>query len=146
MCQPGLPWSATSRRGYMWQQQQLPPPVPVRLFPMHHVGGCTVCFRSTRLILQLADEARETLVGVRPGGPAVVWRDDKTVVNGAAVPEAAPAKEHLGVCHHAVREASAAGTWQAGLVEGIHDVADCLAKALSGAAKERQVCRWVCRR
>lgn len=86
------------------------------------------------------------MMGVPIDGPAVVWCDNKTVVNGASVPEAKLSKKHLGICYHAVREASAAKIWQVGFVPGKYNIADCLTKILSGTALEKQVERWMYRR
>ena len=86
------------------------------------------------------------MLGVPIDGPAVVWCDNQTVVNGASVPEAKLSKKHLGICYHAVREASAAKIWQVGFVPGKYNIADCLTKILSGTALEKQVQMWMYRR
>ena len=49
-------------------------------------------------------------MGLRSSGATI-----KSVANGAAVP-AKLNKKHLGVCYHAVREASAAKIWQVGFI------------------------------
>ena len=79
-------------------------------------------------------------------GPAVVWGDNQSVVNSAAIPTNKLNKKHLGICYHAVREASAAGIWTVGFVKGIYNLSDCLTKILSGTAKEKQVGKWMYRR
>ena len=75
---------------------------------------------ATRLtsVLELIKELRYKLrmLGVPIDGPAVVWCDNQSVANGAAVPEAKLNKKHLGICYHAVREASAAKIWQVGFI------------------------------
>jgi hypothetical protein len=86
------------------------------------------------------------MMGVPIDGPAAVWCDNKTVVNGASIPEAKLSKKHLGICYHAVREAAAAKIWQVGFVKGEYNIADCLTKILSGTALEKQVNKWMHRR
>ena len=83
------------------------------------------------------------MMGVPIEGPAVVWCDNKSVANGAAVPEAKLSKKHLGICYHAVREASAAGIWMVGFTHGKHNIADMLTKILSGFKKEGQAGKWM---
>ena len=72
-----------------------------------------------------------------------MWCDNKSVANGAAVPEAKLNKKHLGICYHAVREASAAGIWMVGFTHGKHNIADMLTKILSGFKKEGQAGKWM---
>ena len=55
-------------------------------------------------------------------------------------------KKHLGICYHAVREASAAKIWQVGFIKGEHNIADCLTKILSGTQLEKQIDRWTHRK
>ena len=83
-----------------------------------------------RTCLELIKELRCKLrmLGAPIDGPVVVWCDNQSVAKGAAVPEAKLNKKHLGVCYHAVREASAAKIWQVGFIKGEHNVADCLTK------------------
>ena len=83
------------------------------------------------------------MMGVPLDGPAVVWCDNKSVANGASVPEAKLNKKHLGICYHAVREASAAGLWMVGFTHGKHNIADMLTKILSGFKKEGQAAQWM---
>ena len=64
----------------------------------------------------------------------------------AKVPEAKLSKKHLGICYHAVREASAAKIWQVGFIKGKHNIADCLTKILSGTVLEKQVTQWMYRK
>ena len=68
------------------------------------------------LIKELASMQAPNVRRVSIDGPAVVWCDNQSVANGAAVPEAKLNKKHLGVCYHAVREASAAKIWQVGFI------------------------------
>ena len=86
------------------------------------------------------------MMGVSLDGPAVVWCDNQSVAKGAAVPEAKLNKKHLGICYHAVREASAAKIWQVGFIKGEHNIADCLTKVLSGTVLEKQVTQWMYRK
>ena len=86
------------------------------------------------------------MLGVPLAGPAVIWGDNKSVVNGASIPTNKLNKKHLGICYHAVREASAAGIWTVAFTKGIHNLADCLTKVLSGTAKDKQVSKWMYRR
>ena len=86
------------------------------------------------------------MMGIPIDGPAVVWCDNKTVVNSAAVSKVTLTKKHLGICYHAVREASAAGIWQVGFIKGMYNIADCLTKILSGTVKDKQVEKWMYRR
>ena len=64
-----------------------------------------------RTLLGLVKDLRYKLrmLGVPLVGPAVVFGDNKSVINGASIPEAKLSKKHLGICYHAIREASAAG-------------------------------------
>ena len=101
-----------------------------------------------RTCLELIKELRYKLrmMGVPIDGPAVVWCDNQSVAKGAAVPEAKLNKKHLGICYHAVREASAAKIWQVGFIKGEHNIADCLTKILSGTVLEKQVKQWMYRK
>jgi len=101
-----------------------------------------------RTCLELIKELRYKLrmMGVPLDGPAVVWCDNQSVAKGAAVPEAKLNKKHLGICYHAVREASAAKIWQVGFIKGEHNIADCLTKILSGTVLEKQVTQWMYRK
>ena len=47
-------------------------------------------------------------------------------------------KKHLGICYHAVREASVAGIWKVGFTKGIHNIANC-------TQKEKEVNKWMYR-
>ena len=77
------------------------------------------------------------IMGVPLAGPAIVFGgDNKSVVNGASIPEAKLSKKHLGICYHAVRKASAAKIWKVGFVKGKYNVANCLIKILSGTQKK----------
>ena len=38
-------------------------------------------------------------------------------MNGANIPEAKLSKKHLGICYHAVQEASVARIWKVGFVK-----------------------------
>ena len=98
-----------------------------------------------RTCLEFVKDLRYKLrmMGVPIDGPAVVWCDNKSVANGAAVPEAKLNKKHLGICYHAVREASAAGVWMVGFTHGKHNIADMLTKILSGIKKEGQAGKWM---
>ena len=98
-----------------------------------------------RTCLEFVKDLRYKLrmMGVPIDGPAVVWCDNKSVANGAAVPEAKLNKKHLGICYHAVREASAAGVWMVGFTHGKHNIADMLTKILSGFKKEGQAGKWM---
>ena len=86
------------------------------------------------------------MMGVPLEGPAVVWCDNQSVAKGASVPEVRLNKKHLGICYHAVREASAAGIWMIGFTKGVHNIADMLTKVLSGSVLEKQVGKWMYRR
>ena len=86
------------------------------------------------------------MMGVPLAGPAVIFGDNKSVVQGASVPECKISKKHLGICYHAVREASAAGIWKVGFVQGKINIANCLTKVLSGSAKDKEVSKWMYRR
>ena len=101
-----------------------------------------------RTCLELVKEIRYKLrmMGVPLEGPAVVWCDNQSVANGASIPEAKLNKKHLGICYHAVREASAAKIWQVGFIKGEYNIADCLTKVLSGTQLEKQVSRWMYRK
>ena len=74
-----------------------------------------------RTCLELTKELRYKLrmLGVPLAGPAVVWGDNKSVVNGASIPTNKLNKKHLGICYHAVREASAAGIWTVAFTKGM---------------------------
>jgi hypothetical protein len=101
-----------------------------------------------RTCLEFVKDLRYKLrmMGVPLSGPAVVWCDNKSVADGASVPEAKLNKKHLGICYHAVREASAAGIWMAGFVPGKFNIADMLTKILSGIKKDAQAEKWMYRR
>ena len=86
------------------------------------------------------------MMGVPLDGPAVCWCDNQSVANGASIPEQKLSKKHLGICYHAVREASAAKIWLVGFIEGKNNIADCLTKILSGTNLEKQVDRWMYRK
>ena len=86
------------------------------------------------------------MMGVPLGGPAVVFGDNKSVVNGASIPEAKLSKKHLGICYHAVREASAAKIWKVGFVKGKYNIANCLTKILSGTQKDKELDKWMYRK
>ena len=90
--------------------------------------------------LELVKELQYKLcmLGVPLAGPAIVWGDNKSVVKGASIQTNKLNKKHLGICHHAIHEASAAGIWMV-------DIADCLTKILSGTAKDKQVGKWMFR-
>ena len=66
-------------------------------------------------------------------------RQPECVANGASIPEAKLNKKHLGVCYHAVREASAAKIWQVGFIKGEFNVADCLTMILSGTQLDKHI-------
>ncbi len=101
-----------------------------------------------RTCLEFVKDLRYKLrmLGVPIYGPAVVWCDNQTVVNGASVPEAKLSKKHLGICYHAVREASAAKIWQVGFIKGEYNVADCLTKILSGTQLDKHISKWMYRK
>jgi hypothetical protein len=86
------------------------------------------------------------MMGVPIDGPAICWCDNQSVANGASIPEQKLSKKHLGICYHAVREASAAKIWLVGFIEGKNNIADCLTKILSGTNLEKQVDRWMYRK
>ena len=100
-----------------------------------------------RTLLGLVKDLRYKLrmLGVPLAGPAVVFGDNKSVVNGASIPEAKLSKKHLGICYHAVREASAAGVWKVGFTKGVDNIANCLTKILSGTQKEKEIGQWMYR-
>ena len=58
-------------------------------------------------------------MGVPILGPAHVWVDNKGVVNSASSPDISITKNPLGICYHAVCEASVQGIWKVGLCKGI---------------------------
>ena len=101
-----------------------------------------------RTCLGLVKDLRYKLrmMGVPIAGPAIVFGDNKSVVQGASIPESKLSKKHLGICYHAAREASAAGIWKVGFVKGKFNIANCLTKILSGTAKEKEVNKWMYRR
>lgn len=101
-----------------------------------------------RTALELIKDLRYKLrmMGVPLSGPALMFGDNKSVVNGASIPEAKLNKKHLGICYHAVREASAAGVWKVGFVKGEYNIADSLTKILSGTQKDKQVSKWMYRK
>ena len=66
--------------------------------------------------------------------------------NQAHVGEAKLNKKHLGICYHAVREASAAKIWQVGFIKGEYNVADCLTKILSGTQLDKHISKWMYRK
>lgn len=100
-----------------------------------------------RTLLGLVKDLRYKLrmMGVPLAGPAIVFGDNKSVVNGASIPEAKLSKKHLGICYHAVREASAAGIWKVGFTKGVDNIANCLTKILSGTQKEKEIGEWMYR-
>ena len=100
-----------------------------------------------RTCLELIKSLRYKLrmMGVPLAGPAIVFGDNKSVVSGASIPEHKLSKKHLGICYHAVREASAAGIWKVGFTKGVHNIANCLTKILSGTQKEKEVDKWMYR-
>ena len=101
-----------------------------------------------RTCLEFVKDLRYKLrmMGVPLDGPAVVWCDNKSVANGASMPEAKLNKKHLGICYHAVREASAAKIWMVGFTHGKFNIADMLTKILSGVKKDAQAEKWMYRR
>ena len=100
-----------------------------------------------RALLGLIKDLRYKLrmMGVPLAGPAIVFGDNKSVVNGASIPEHKLSKKHLGICYHAVREASAAGIWKVGFCKGTNNIANCLTKILSGTQKNKEVDKWMYR-
>ena len=58
------------------------------------------------------------MMGVPILGPAHGWGYNKGVVNSASIPETSITKKHLGICYHAVHEASAQGIWKVGFCKG----------------------------
>ena len=112
------------------------------------VKGALIKHRlSLRTLLGLVKDLRYKLrmLGVPLAGPAIVFGDNKSVVNGASIPEAKLSKKHLGICYHAIREASAAGIWKVGFTKGADNIANCLTKILSGTQKEKEVSQWMYR-
>jgi len=101
-----------------------------------------------RTCMEFVKELRYKLrmMGVPLTGPAVCWCDNQSVANGASIPEHKLNKKHLGICYHAVREASAAKIWEVGFIKGEWNIADCLTKVLSGTVLEKQVNRWMYRK
>lgn len=85
------------------------------------------------------------MLGVPLVGPALIFGDNQSVVNGASIPECKIQKKHLGICYHAVREASAAGVWKVGFIRGKYNIADSLTKILSGTIKDKLVGQWMYR-
>ena len=51
----------------------------------------------------------------------------------------------IGICYHAVREASAANIWKVGFCKGANNIANCLTKILSGTQKSKEVDKWMYR-
>ena len=88
------------------------------------------------------------MMGVPLGGPAVVFGNNKSVVNSASIPEAKLSKQHLGrIRYHAVREALAAKIWKVGFVKGKYNIANCLmTKILSGTQKDKELDKWMYRK
>ena len=104
--------------------------VRIRTSPIAQ-NGEMVAFRTA---LELIKSLRYKLHTMRVplSGPAVVFGDNKSVVNSVSIPEVKLLKKHLGICYHAVREASAARIWKVGFVKGKYNIANCLTKILSG--------------
>ena len=51
-------------------------------------------------------------------GLDIIVEDNKSVLNGASIPEANMENKHLVICYHYVREAFMVGIWKLGLVNG----------------------------
>ena len=100
-----------------------------------------------RTLLEMIKALRYKLrmLGVPLVGPAIVFGDNQSVVNGASIPENKLNKKHLGICYHAVREATAAGVWKVGFTKGVDNIANCLTKILTGAMKELELSKFVYR-
>ena len=107
----------------------------------HHGSTCNIASFVPRLFMRRWPKKQSFRVHL--DGPAVVWCDNKSVANGASVPAAKLNKKHLGICYHAVREASAAKVWMVGFTHGKHNIADMLTKILSGNKKEGQAGKWM---
>ena len=107
--------------------------------------GSEVVALRTCLELVKALRYKLRMLGVPLSGPTLIFGDNQSVVNGASIPECKINKKHLGICYHAVREASAAGIWRVGFIKGKYNIADSLTKILSATIKDKQVERWMFR-
>ena len=74
-------------------------------------------------------------MGVTILGPAHVWGDNKGVVNSSSIPETSTTNKNLGICYHAVHDASEQGVWKVSFCKGVDNIADCLTIILSVTAK-----------
>lgn len=57
------------------------------------------------------------MMGLLILGPALVFGDNRSIVNGVSIPESKIQKKHLGICYHAIRKVLAAGIWKVGFVK-----------------------------
>ena len=76
--------------------------------------------RSNKLLLQH--------LGVRIIGPSILFGDNKTVVNGASLPQAKLHKRHLMLSYHYLREALATGEYVYSFISGKENPSDVLTK------------------
>lgn len=67
-------------------------------------------------------------LGVPIIGPSILFGDNKTVVNGASIPEAKLHKRHLMLSYHYLREALATGEYVYSFVNGKDNPSDILTK------------------
>ena len=68
-------------------------------------------------------------------GPAKLWGDNKVVVHSASIPEKRITKKHLGICYHAVHDASAQDIWKVVFCKGVNNITDRLTNVISVNAK-----------
>ena len=99
-----------------------------------------------RTFLELVKELHYNLriIVVPIDGPAIFFEENKSVLNGASIPESKLSRKHMGICYYAVRESYSSGICKVGFVNGTQNVANCLIKILSGYSKEMEVekCLW----
>ena len=99
-----------------------------------------------RTFLELVMELRYNLriIVVPIDGPAIVFEENKSVLNGASIPESKLSRKHMGICYYDVRESYCSGICKVGFVNGTQNVANCSINILSGSSKEMEVekCLW----
>ena len=72
------------------------------------------------------------MFGIPIDGPANVFCDNQGVVKNSSIPESPLLKKHNAINYHAVREAAAAGILHMGKEDGQTNLADLLAKVVTG--------------
>ena len=72
------------------------------------------------------------MFGVEIDGPCNVFCDNQGMVKNSSIPESTLMKKHNAVNYHVVREAAVAGMLHVGKEDGLTNLADLLAKILTG--------------